>query len=143
MKHLLLLLLLLSLPAAATWTNGTEVQSLTRSAPTESTDGVALLSSGGAPVRGYMVSVCAATGETLSGGGFLRAWVYSPLAGEWMRNEDLDLEVKAKVAGKKCRAWPDERVGYLRNRRVLYALDGLLVSGGTTGTVRIEVDTTL
>lgn len=137
----LLLALLLSLPAFAAWTNGVEVQSLTRADPTDSGDGVSLIATSGLPVRGYMLSVCAATGQTLSGGGYLRAWVYSPLAAQWMRNPDLDQQVTA--TGKSCQAVSDFRTGYLKLRRVLFAADGITVSGGTTVTVRIETDTTL
>jgi len=142
MKHLpLLLALLLAMPVGAAWNNDTEIQSLTRADPSAADDGVSLISSTAAPIRGYMLSVCAASGQTLSGAGYLRAWVYSALAAAWMRNTALDEQVN--LSGKPCQAFPDRRPGYLKLRRVLYAADGITVSGGTTVTVRIERDSTL
>ncbi|HYI01364.1 hypothetical protein [Hyalangium sp.] len=144
MRYLAVLLLLLALPALAAPPRYLyEEQDLTESAPTLSTDGMSLTSDGGYPVRGFMVSVCAGSGQTLTGGssgGRLRAWVYHPDAALWMRNPDLDLSVTATV---RCQAWPDLRAGYLQSRRVLFAADSILVSGGTTVTVRIDGDTSL
>jgi hypothetical protein len=117
-----------------------ENQALTRDAPTLVTEGMSLTDANGNPVRGFMVSVCAASAQTLSGAGYLRAWVYHPDAALWMRNLSLDLAVTATV---RCQAFPDLRTGYLRDRRVLFATDAVTVSGGTTVTVRIDADTSL
>jgi hypothetical protein len=137
-----LLLLLCALPALATPPRYLyESQDLTRADPTLSSEGMSLEAPGGSPVRGFMVSVCAESGETLSGGGHLRAWLYHPDAGLWMRNPDLDLEVSASSV--RCRVWPDLRTGYLGARRMLFASDAVTVSGGTTVMVRIDADTSL
>ncbi|MFL5344362.1 MAG: hypothetical protein ACJ8AT_06200 [Hyalangium sp.] len=102
---------------------------------------MSLTDTAGYAVRGFFVSVCAASAQTLSGAGLLRAWVYHPDAASWMRNPDLDLSVTA--SGVRCQAFPDLRTGYLQGRRVLFAADSLTVSGGTTVTVRIDGDSTL
>lgn len=142
MRTLFLLLLLSAVPALATPERYLyETQSLTRSDPSSATDGMSLVAASGRPVRGFMVSVCAASGQTLSGGGYLRAWVYHPDAALWMRNPQLDLQVS--LSGKRCQAFPDLRTGYLQDRRVLFATESVTVSGGTTVTVRIDGDTTL
>lgn len=144
MKRLLALFLLPALPALALPTRFLyETQALTRAAPTLASEGMSLLDATGAPVRGYFVAVCAAVGQTLSGGGALRAWVYDVDEGVWMRNPDQDLVIGTTVAGQRCRAWDDKRTGYLLGRRVHYAADGVTVSGGTTVTVRISGDTEL
>jgi hypothetical protein len=145
MRHLAVLLLLLALPALAAPTRHLyETQTLTRARPSVSSEGMSLTAPDGYPVRGFMVSVCAEASQTLTGGssgGRLRAWVYHPDATLWMRNPELDLSVT--VAGERCQAWPDLRTGYMRERRVLFAADSVLVSGGSTIIVRIDADTAL
>lgn len=111
-----------------------ESQALTRAAPTASSDGMALDN-----LAGYRVSVCAESGQTLSGSGNLRAYLYHGDVGLWMRNPALDLAVS--VSGARCQVFPDiepaaREIG--ENHRVLYAADTVGVSGGTTVTVRID-----
>jgi hypothetical protein len=138
-KHAVLLLLLAPVALALPPRYLHESQALTRAAPTLSTEGMSLEAPGGYLVRGYMVSVCAESGSTLSGGGHLRAWVYHPDAALWMRNPDLDLAVA--VTGVRCQAWSDLRPGYFQVRRVLYAADSITVSVGASVMVRVDGDT--
>jgi hypothetical protein len=119
-----------------------EEQLLTRDKPSAYTEGMAMTTGNGTPVRGLWVSVCAVEGETLSGGGYLRAWVWHPDAALWMRDPDLDKAVT--VSGERCQSLPDLRPGYLGSaRRVLWAADSVTVSDGDTVTVRIDGDTNL
>ena len=141
MRNLLLLCSLYSAAALAKPESFHEEQLLTRAAPTLSTEGLSLIADSGYPVRGFVVSVCAEDGETLSAAGTLRAWAYHPEAAVWMRNPDLDLDVS--VSGTRCQVFPDLRTGLLMSRRVLFAADELEVSGGTTVAVRIDGDTNL
>lgn len=119
-----------------------ETQALTRAAPTLSSEGMGLGQVGNLPaVRGVRVSVCAASGQTLSGAGTLRAWVYHADAALWMRNVSLDLKVDATAV--RCQAFPDLVSGARLEHRVLWAADGITVSGGTTVEVRIDADLSL
>ena len=122
-----LLLALLS-GQARTAVTVTEAQALSRAAPTLSTEGVSLGSA-----RGLRVTLCAASGQTLSGAGALRAY-YSPSGTIWSRNSGLDLAVPGDAAGKACWTFPDVEV-LVRTGRVLFAADGVTVSGGTTVTL--------
>lgn len=108
----------------------TEAQALTRAVPTLATEGMGL-----SGVKGYRVSVCAESGQTLAGTGNLRAWLYNPDAGLWMRNPALDLAITVTV---RCQVFPDVRVAAELEHRVLYANDTVGVSGGTTATMRVD-----
>lgn len=135
MKHTLALLLLLPSLALAQQrvaVSLTETQILTRAAPTLSTEGAGLTEA-----RGLRVSVCAATGQTLSGAGTLKAWYLNP-SGLWNRNSALDLSIPATASGIRCWAFPDMAV-LVRTGRALFATDSVTVSGGTTVIVRIDV----
>src|SRR4051812_46307439 len=91
-----------------------ESQSLTRGAPTLATEGMSLVG-----VKGFRVSICAQSGQTLSGAGSLRAYLYHSDAALWMRNPSLDLSVTA--AGVRCQAFPDFVTGAdPGNHRVLF-----------------------
>jgi hypothetical protein len=139
MRYLLLLLCLLALPAAAapdryldsiqTASAGTD--------PSSASDGMSLLAAGGSPIRHFWVNLCAASGQTLSGAGTLRAWVYNSRRALWMRNPDLDLAVGSAVAGKRCRAWVDLQVGVKSDRRLHFVSDGVTVSSGDV-TITVE-----
>ena len=127
MKPLLLLLLL---SQATRSISVVETQALTRAAPSLATDGQTL-----SQARNLRVTLCAGTGETLSGAGALRAWYMTP-GNTWSRTPELDLSVS--TSGVRCHTWPDLEVG-ARAGRVLFAADGVTVSGGTTVTVRYEM----
>jgi hypothetical protein len=92
-------------------------------------------------VTGAFVSLCAASGQTLSGAGSLAAYYYDPAAALWMRDPDLDLDVDLTATSCggspcRCRVWPDFPVPANKAGYVLFATDGITVSGGTL-TVRI------
>lgn len=93
-----------------------------------------------AGVYGARVGVCAGAGETLTGTGTLRAYLYDPAVADWFYDPDLDLPIaKATPTGARgCRAWPDWVTGMRGGGRVLYAADGVGVSGGTTVNVYVS-----
>lgn len=93
-------------------------------------------------VGGY-ISVCAASGQTLAGAGTLDAYYYHPGAALWMRNPGLDLTISVTAtscAGSPCRCqiFPDFSVGAPKAGYILYATNGVTVSGGTTVVVRVD-----
>lgn len=87
-------------------------------------------------VEGYRVSVCAESGQTLSGTGTLRAYGYHSDAGLWMRVPAIDLTVSA--SGVRCMMFPDIKPGVNSNHRVYFATDTVAISGGTNLDVRID-----
>jgi hypothetical protein len=107
-----------------------ESQSLTRSAPSAATEGMDL-----ANVKGFRISVCAPSGQTLTGG-TLNAWVYNYGSSLWMRNPLLDLTVTSNSV--RCLAFPDQEVVAMMGARVLYAASSVTVSSGSAVTVRID-----
>jgi len=109
----------------------TLTESLTRSAPTLSTEGEPLDN-----VYSYRIILCANSGQTLSGGGTLQMWHYNTSTG-WARNSGLDLTVTATSV--RCQAFPDVLVGPPYGR-FLAAPNAVTVSGGTTPTVRYEME---
>ncbi len=120
--------LAVSAPAASFY----ETTILTRAAPTLVTEGMSIHG-----VPGYRVSVCAESGQTLSGTGYLRAYAWHPVAALWMRNPSLDYTVSATAT--RCQVFPDLQVAAQpEGWRVLFAADTIAVSGGTTVTTRID-----
>lgn len=92
-------------------------------------------------VTGAYVSLCAASGQTLSGAGTLAAYYYDTSVALWMRNPDLDLTVSVTATscgGSPCRCqiWPDFPVDSSKGGYVLFATTGITVSAGTL-TVRV------
>lgn len=96
----------------------------TRADPTSATEGMSL-----AGVPGFRLTICAASGQTLSGAGTMKAWVYHPDEAAWARNADLDQTVT--VSGKRCQVFPDFLTGVPNNNRVLFAASSVTVSGGS------------
>ena len=97
--------------------------------PTAADDGMALPS-----LHGYQVVLEAAAGQTLSGGGNLRAYVWeqslaSP-GGAWVRYPAADLAVNAALAGQR-RGVIGEKEVFGGRGRVAYVTDTVTVSGGT------------
>jgi hypothetical protein len=91
-----------------------------------------------AGVYGARIALCPAAGQTLTGTGNLRAYLWDPNVGGWMASPDLDLAVaKATTSTNPCRVWPDWITGVRGLGSILYATDSVGVSGGTTVTVRI------
>lgn len=130
--------LIASFAASAAYLTWAEDQNLTRAVPTGSQEGVALTN-----VSAFRVSVCAADGQTLAGAGALHAYVWNYTSGAWMRNPDLDHAISVTAtscsgAACPCQAWPDQAVGLKNTSRVLYAANGVTVSGGTQVRVRID-----
>lgn len=100
--------------------------------------------------RGFYVSVCAASGQTLGGAGTLAAYVYEPWTGLVFRDSALDLKLSdvtsaTACAGSPCRCatFPDLLPALRLNRRVLYAATGVTVSGGSTLSVYINAELSL
>jgi hypothetical protein len=99
------------------------------SSPTTSTNGMTL---GG--VRSFRITICAASGNTLSGAGTMQAWGFSNAEGIWVRNSDLDLTVSLST---RCQRWADLLTGVSYDR-VDYISNAVTVSGGSTLDVMIE-----
>lgn len=150
MRLVLFLAVLLSMPAAAqTLVSCTsacpsrlywESQPLTRTPPSAvpvvGTVGSGMSLTG---VYGARVSLCPAAGQTLTGAGALRAYYWHNSAGTWMRNPDLDLSVgSATTTANPCRVWPDWTTSVRGGGFILYASDGIGVSGGTAVVVRVD-----
>lgn len=109
-----------------------ETQALTRAAPATATLGMAL---GG--VKSFRLSVCAASGQTLTGAGTLDVWLYDSVDALWKLNTGLELAVDA--SGVRCQVFPDFPVDVSKDgTRVLPATNSVTVSGGTTVVVRIS-----
>lgn len=114
----------------------TESQALTRAAPSTSSEGISM-----SQVTGFKLSVCATTGNTLSGAGSLKAYLYNPVAALWMRNPALDVNVTA--TGERCQVFPDFTVSAPAITggdpyRALWGTSSVTVSAGTTVDVRID-----
>lgn len=132
-----------------------ERQSLTRSpaTPTPPTDRSSAYAFGqqapaqGSPLPGdglalgglfaVVVSVYPWVGQTLSGAGTLRCWVWNPYEARWTRNDDLDLDLST-ASGFPARTFTTltnvSRLGMLIN----WLCDSVTVSGGTDVLVRID-----
>lgn len=110
-----------------------ESQALTRAAPTLTSEGMSL-----SGVKAVRISVCAESGQTLSGTGNIRIYFLHGAAGLWHRNPGADLTVTATT---RCQVFGDLTVAAVavdNGDRVLAATDTLGVSGGTTATVRMD-----
>lgn len=92
-------------------------------APSTSTEGMSL---GG--VGGFRLSICAASGQTLSGTGTMQAYDYVVAEGLWSRDVGLDQTV---TATGRCQTFPDFIVGG-RFDRVRFVSSAVTVSAGTT-----------
>lgn len=113
-----------ALAAFALWTDPTATSSGTRAAPTLVTEGMSLNG-----VRAFRVIVSAASGQTLSGGGNMRAWVWQNAHGRWARNTQLDFAVNPTIATTRDFAAPDFAVG-VGDARVLFQADAVTSSSG-------------
>lgn len=132
-RSALLAVLIAGFAVAAVPPSFSEVQSLTRSAPSAAAEGMSLTG-----VSGYRVSVCASAGNTLSGAGAVDIYGYNPVTGLWGINPALRTTVTATI---RCQTLPDfdaATLGRMAGWRVLPAANGITVSGGTTVTVSIS-----
>lgn len=117
---------------AGTTRVSSEVQILTRAAPTLGSEGMTLRD-----VAGFRVAVCAEVGQTLSGAGTLLAYVYDNDLAQWIRNKPADLSLTVIQATVRCAVFPDSETR-VSSGRLLYAASGVTVSGGTTVTVQVK-----
>lgn len=106
-----------------------ETQILSRAAPTAATEGMLLDS-----VYAYRVSVCTASGQTLTSG-TLQMWVYDSDRALWMRNPAADETIS--VSGVRCQEFPDRLTG-VSVGRMLPACASVVVSSGTTCSVQVK-----
>lgn len=118
-----------------TWT---ETPILTRAVPTLASEGMDL-----GNIDGFRVSVCAASGQTLSGGGNLNAYLYNYDTALWQRNPGLDWAISVTATSCsgalcRCQVFPDQVVAAALGSRVLYAPNAVTISSGTTVVVRID-----
>lgn len=104
-----------------------ESQALTRADPSATPD--ATFAFPMSQARGFRVTVCADSGQTLVNV-TLRAWHYSFGAGLWARNPALDQT--ATAVGKRCVTFPDFRVSVAApSDWAMFASDATTVSSGT------------
>lgn len=93
-------------------------------APSTSLEGMSL-----SGVSGYRLTVCAASGQTLSGAGSMQSYAWNSAEQLWARDPGLDQNVTA--SGKQCQTFPDFKTG-LQYDRVRFVASGVTVSGGST-----------
>lgn len=127
---LLFLCVLPALAFAQSARSFSEAQALTRAAPTTNSEGMQL-----GNVSGYRISICADSGQTLSGAGTIDIYWYSYDAALWMRNRDLALNVTA--SGVRCQVFADNRVAAKLGGRLLPAANAVTVSAGSV-TIRVD-----
>lgn len=115
--------------AAYTWY---EDQALTRAVPTtSSTDGVPLKD-----LTAITIEVEANSGQTLSGAGNLRCYLYDAAVGRWARVPAADLAVStASVRNLSFEAF--EILGARKDARIQWITDSVTVSSGSD--VRVYV----
>lgn len=144
--HYILLLFLLSFPAyGQTQIFFEEVQPLTRGALP--TNPQALPASASKPLlltgyTRYRVTVCPESGQSLTGTGTIRLYVFvqyvGSTTGKWAYRPELDQKITVTDSADRCQSFgleTDVRKGYL-----LPATIGVGVTGGTTVTVRVDPD---
>lgn len=102
----------------------------TTAAPaTTATQGMSLLQ-----LKAFRLSICAASGQTLSGAGTMSAYVYQSGEGRWLPDPGLNQTVTATT---RCQAFPDFQVGGSFDR-VQFVATGVTVSGGLTLDVLLD-----
>ena len=106
------------------------------SAPSSATDGMGL---GGCV--GAKLTICAASGQTLSGTGTMFAWLFKATAGGgaglWARHQ-LDMAVPAAASGNRCFTFDDIALFTQIGDRLRYTAGSVGVSGGSTLDVMLE-----
>lgn len=108
-----------------------ETQALSRSAPSAATDGMLLDS-----VYAYRISVCTASGQTLTSG-TLQMYVYDTDRALWMRNPAADETISVTAGTQRCQEFPDRLTG-VSVGRMLPACASVVVSSGTTCAVQVK-----
>ncbi len=89
-------------------------------------------------MRSFRITVCAESGQTLSGGGSIEIGYRVPALGVYAENKGLKLFMS--VSGARCESFPDFIVGPERGR-VYPRASSVTVSGGTTLTIYVEAGT--
>lgn len=114
----------------------TETQATTRSpaAPTLESEGASLRNT-----KAFRVSLHAASGQTLSGAGTLKCYLWQDENARWAPNSDLDLTVPAGAASLRDWVFPDQQVMVAKGS-VLYACSSVTVSGGS---LVVEIEKTM
>jgi len=115
---------------AATYVNtpneSVSAQALTEAAPTLDTEGFSVSAH-----TGYQLVVAAASGQTLSGAGALRCFVYDLFVHDWARCPDFDWTVPAGAASFRwcaSKVFPNVTP---RKGQISYIANGVTVSAGT------------
>lgn len=96
-------------------------------APTEAaslTDGVSLVS---AVYRGLTITVCADSGQTLSGAGTLTAYSRDPSVGLWASLPDLNISMS--TSARRCQSFASPSI-LVPAGRITWVPTGVTVSGG-------------
>jgi hypothetical protein len=103
--------------------NAYELQALTRAAPSGEETAASLLLS---DLTGYRLMVEAPAGCALAGAGNMRCYLRHKATGNWLRAPAFDVSVTSTVQGQ---AYPDVESLVRQADRVLYAADGVTLSG--------------
>jgi hypothetical protein len=82
-------------------------------------------------LRGHRLVILAPAGQTLTGVGNMRCYLWHGGLGVWLRNPDLDFEVT--VDGERGQAFPDNMQAVRQGDRVWYLRDGVVLAGTATG----------
>jgi len=102
-----------------------EDQNLTAAAPSAASDGVLLKD-----IDSLVVVVEANSGQTLSGAGNLRCYLYDPLVAGWFRVTANDQAVT--TSGVRRVGYSLDVIGCRTGSRVVFVTDSVTVSSGTT-----------
>jgi len=106
------------------------------SAPTSNAEGANISSA-----NGYRLSICAASGQTLSGAGTMQAYWCDTLTALCYRNPLNDQNVTGAVSGQRCVTWPDFQIAAITGNpdSVVFAASAVTVNGGSALTVQLYV----
>lgn len=134
MRRLFMLLLLptivLGCSTAEKW-GWSELQNLTRAAPSSASDGIDI-----GRAAAYRITVCPAAGQSLLTGTILM-YAYNDVLAKWGRNSRQDLTL-AGAATDVCENFDDFEVGFRGPARLMPASSGVTVSGGAQVTMRVD-----
>lgn len=157
MRLFLSLTLLLAMPSWAAWTAPYTYRYEMAACPDGANPGMCIAAqacaagscSGTAPTTGpndgmmlygvvsYRLTICAVSGQTLSGAGTMLAYRYDgALELPWVPNAGLNQPVTA--SGSRCTTFPDFLVVGAQPGRVRFVASGVTVSGGATLDVLLD-----
>ena len=95
----------------------------TEAAPSAATDGALITD-----LDGLTIHVEADSGQTLSGAGTLKAWLYNDISGVWSRAPDLDKTVTSSAV--RSQSFLGDAVVSARGR-IAYEISGVTASSGS------------